>query len=688
MNNAWTVSDYDALAVVDDPAERLHKGWLESLLRDIDAAPKLMEAIRAAVAAHPGKLAVGTLKTQYYAWKKFGTAGLVDRRRLRRFSKVSAWVECYMTYCERHNRNNKGGWRDMIDDLWSGKVLPHGVGDWRDAWRSENPQRAVPPVCPEGWFPKCARYETLQRSVKTNPDYLFQLAASRKGRKAAHEFLIPVLKTRIGLEPGQVLECDDLHIDAEVVMPGLGRIARPQKFVIYDIASGFQTASTMRPQYPETKGEKRNSLKEREFRMLHAYQLTDVGIHKTGARIVVEHGTTAIREPLERRVRSIPVYGSLISYDRSGILAEAVHAGMFKGDGGGNFRIKAYCEQAHRLEHSRRAMLPGQVGQDAGHCPESHAAMVKYDRLMMDAVTKLPAEQRDLVRYNLCDWQTFARLEMMLVDAIYDDPDHRLEGWAEKRVTVWRMSDTDRWRPVGELDDMNDTRRAAIMAFLQSHPQHIWNRSMTRREAWYKGVRNLIKIPLIELPLLLDDRPVKEGGDARTVTVKKNGTFGFVDQFYYGPDEVIYHATCKTRAGYQAALVPGREYLFFGTPVHHDGGVIVEPESGKVVGVAPAYKRAPVYDREAILRAAGAQNADLAAKLLPIRGRHQQEAEQRLALIGQNTDVLAGRVRTDRTCGRDVPEGTIDDLYSDESEEAEAQENVAELAQASTELFN
>lgn len=641
MKNALTVSNYDALAVVDDPAERLHKGWLEALLRDIHAATNKGEAMRAAVAANPGKLAFGTLKTQYYAWKKYGTAGLVDRRKLRRFSKVSAWVECYMTYCERHNRSNLGAWRVMIDDMWAGKVLPHGVGDWRDAWRAENPQKAVPAECPENWYPKCARYETLQRSVKTNPDYLFQIAASRKGRKNAHEFLLPVLKTRIGLEPGQVLECDDLHIDAECVMPGLGKIARPQKFVIYDIASGFQTASTMRPQYPETTGNRRNSLKEREFRMLHAYQLTDVGFHKAGVRIVVEHGTTAIREPVERRVKSIPVYGSLISYDRSGILAEAVHGGFFKGDGGGNFRIKAYCEQAHRLEHSRRAMLPGQVGQDADHRPESHAALVKYDQLIMDAVMKLPEESRDLVRYNLCDWQTFARLEMMLVDAIYDDPNHRLEGWAEKRVTVWRMSETDRWHPVSELDDMNDTQRAAIMAFLQSHPQHVWNRAMTRREAWYKGVRNLIKIPLIELPLMLDDRPWKAGGDARTVTVKKNGTFGFVDQFYYGPDEVIYHATCKTRAGYQAALVPGRDYLFFGTPVHPDGGVIVEPESGKVIGVAPAYKRAPVYDREAILRAAGDQNADLAAKMLPIRGRHQQEAEQRLALIGNNASVLS-----------------------------------------------
>jgi len=560
-----------------------------------------------------------------------------------------------------------------MDDFWSGKALPHGVGDWRDAWRSDNPQKSVPQECPDGWFPKCARYETLQRSVKTNPDYLFQIAASRKGRKAAHEFLIPVLKTRIGLEVGQVYECDDQHVDVDVRMPGIGKMARPQKFRIDDIASGFPAASVMRPQYPETDGAKRNSLKEREFRMLHAYLLTNVGFHKSGTRIVVEHGTTAIREPVERRVKSIPGYGSLITYERSGILAEAVHAGMFKGDGGGNFRFKAYCEQAHRLEHSRRAALPGQLGQDADHQPESLTAMVKYDRLIMEAVAKLPQDKRDLIRYNLCDWTTFSRLDAMLCDAIYDDPDHRLEGWAEKRVTVWRMNESDRWHPIAELEDMNDTQRAAIMAYLQSHPQNVWNRAMTRREAFFKGQASMIRVPLIELPLMLDDRPWKQGGDARPITVKKNGTFGFVDQFYYGPDEVVYHATCRTRAGFQAALIPGREYIFFGTPLHAEGGIIVDKESGKVIGIAPTYKRAPTCDREAILRAAGDQNADLAAKMMPIRGRHQMEAEQRLALIGNNTDVMAGRVeRPDLTDGDAADLGELandkpaDDFWQEE----------------------
>jgi len=634
------LSTYDELAVVDDPDDRMNSGWLEALLKDIAQAPRLMVAIQAAAAAHPARLSVGSLKRKYYAWKRQGTAALVDQRKLRRLGKAHTWVECFMTYCENHNRSNRGSWRVMLSDLWAGKVLPHGVGDWREVWRTERTDVPVPDHCPEGWIPKRARYENLQKALKKNPDYRFQIIAGRQGRKAAHEFLLPVLKTRRGLRPGQVIECDDVHVDIEVVMPGVGRIARPQMFVGYDIASGFKAVDTVRPQYATTKGGKRDSLKEAEFRMLNAYLLTGVGFHKDGCRIVVEHGTTAIRPTLERRIKSIPHYGCLINYERSGILAEAVHAGMFKGDGGGNFRMKPYCEKAHSIEHSRRAMLPGQVGKDADHRPESHAALANYDQNIMNAVLKLPAEKRELIMCNLCDWQTFVRLNYLLTDTVMDDPDHRMEGWSDNRVVVWRLSDTDEWKPVSALYDMgDDQQRDAVLAFLQAHPEHRGNRRMTRREVWNSGKADLVRVPLFELPLLLD--PDK---DARVVRVKKDGTFGFSDQYYYGQDEIIYHAACRTRLGFRAALIPGREYIFYGTPYHTDAGVIVDPESGKVIGLAPVYTRAPIYDREAIIRAAGKQNEDLARKMMPFRGRHQQEAEQRLALIGRNADVLSGRL--------------------------------------------
>jgi hypothetical protein len=74
-----------------------------------------------------------------------------------------------------------------------------------------------------------------------------------------------------------------------------------------------------------------------------------------------------------------------------------------------------------------------------------------------------------------------------------------------------------------------------------------------------------------------------------------------------------------------------------------------------VIGVCSQYKRAGYNNQAAIVAAAGAQNHDLATKMLPFRGRHQAEAEQRMAMIGNNADVLAGRIQPKRADLSDDP---------------------------------
>jgi hypothetical protein len=133
--------------------------------------------------------------------------------------------------------------------------------------------------------------------------------------------------------------------------------------------------------------------------------------------------------------------------------------------------------------------------------------------------------------------------------------------------------------------------------------------------------------------------------------------------------------------------VPGQSYALFGTPYHADA-VIVDRESGKTVGVAPNYKRAPLYDREAIIRAAGAQNADLASKMMPVRGRHQLEAEARMALIGRNADVFAGRVAVPSAVGdgpvcelEDLTDGRVPERDEDGADEDAQDEALAMIEQ-------
>lgn len=674
MNHALELHDFDLLAVVDNPDQRLEIGWLNAVCQDLAEAPKLMDAIRQVVKENPGRTSVGTLKRKYYAWKSDGLAGLVDRRKLKKRNKVNPWVECYMMHAENHNRSNKGGYDAMMERFWAGEVLEHGVGTWRDWWRREYPHKAVPAECPAGYTPKCAAYPNLQRAAKkSNPHMGCQIIASRQGRKAMHPYLLPVLRTRIGLKPGQVIQFDDVETDVETVMPGIANIARPVMFVGYDVASGMKVCSVCRPEYPKTGGKKKDSLKESEFRMMGADFLINTGFHKDGVRLVGEHGTAAFRAPLQKRIKSIPGYGELINFDVSGILAEAIHAGYFKGNGGGNFRLKAFCERMHRLEHSMRSMLPGQVGQDADHRPESHAALVKYNQQVMIAAKEMltPSEQ-ELIRYSLLEYKDFVQIAERLSDAISDSRNHQLEGWEHNRANFYRLNESDpEWKPMSDFDNYPPEEREQFLAHISRNRDKklIANLQLTRREVWNMGVKDLIRIPLIDLPMLLDDRLISNGGDAREITVHKNGTFEFQDKFYFGQEKQIFYATCTTRPGFQQSLIPGRKYLFFVTPYQAEGGVIVDRDSGNIIGVAPYYNKAPIYDRQAIMEKAGEQNHDLAVKMMPVRGRHQREAEARLQLIGHNADVFAGRKQPPLPQIKTT--ATINDLYEEQLVENE-----------------
>ena len=67
---------------------------------------------------------------------------------------------------------------------------------------------------------------------------------------------------------------------------------------------------------------------------------------------------------------------------------------------------------------------------------------------------------------------------------------------------------------------------------------------------------------------------------------------------------------------------------------------LVDKGDGHTLGTCPLFNRAPVYDRHAIEVAMGDQSADLAAKVLPIRGRHQAEAEDRARRMAHNRRVI------------------------------------------------
>ncbi|MBQ7251459.1 MAG: hypothetical protein IJS32_02530 [Kiritimatiellae bacterium] len=640
------LATYRRLAPRTAPAARTRIARRAELVASVAEAVAGGEGVVPAIArvAERCRIPAGSLKRWYYAWKKSGDDALIDARHNSRGSSAAKWLPVFKTYAERDLNTTRNAWRKMISDLRDGKVFP-GLGSWSDLWAAEHPFSPLPDRCDPAWIPSGASYPSLMRALRADPDGVFALAASRRGMRAAHAHVLPVLTTRRGLPVGAIYEFDDVWHNIDIMLP-TGKVAQPLEFAGYDVASGYKCMSVVKPRFVAEDGT-RSNLKEQQFRFAFAAHMVSVGFHKAGVRCVVEHGTTAIRPPVERKIRLIPGFGSLISFARSGILSEQVHAGLFIGSGGGNFRFKALVESSHGVMHNRTASLPGNRGRDAEHMHESRDALVKYEEKTFAELEKWGGPGFGArMQSGLLSFDEYVSAFRRAEAEVMDDPIHRLEGWDERTVAEYRLGPGAPWRNAEELMDMDPAGANAIAAFLAVHPDCRRRRFMTRREVWARGQAELIRFPLFEMPAFLDE------SDTREVVVRQDGTFGFRDALYFGRDEVLYRAEARSFEGAVRRFAPGTRLTVFWNPILPDQVWVVDRDSGITIGTAPLHVRAPTYDQDAIKRAMGAQSHDLARKVLPIRGRHQREAEERAARMSVNAELL----REARAAAADLPD--------------------------------
>ena len=624
---------YTRLAPRTDPASRSEMARRAEAVAFIESAPgDRMGAMRQA--AEKWGFSFGTMKRHYYAWKQRGEAAFLDlRHEGRGMAASSAFAECLKKYAEGDLNTTFGGWQRMMAEFRGGAVLPCGIGKWSDVWQREHPFEAVPDRCPEDYVPSGASYGNLVRALRNDPDTVFALAASRRGMRAAHAHVLPVLTTRRGLAVGAVYQFDDVWHNIDIMLP-TGKVAQPLEFAGYDVASAFKCASIVKPRFTSEDGSRRN-LTEQQFRFLLGFTLCVTGFHKGGVRLVVEHGTTAIRGEVERQIKLIPGFGQLVSFARSGILSEQVHAGLFIGSGGGNFRFKAMIESSHGVMHNATASLPGNRGRDAEHMHESRDALVRYEEKTAAELDKWggPGFSARMVS-GLLSFDEYVSAFRRAEAAVMDSPKHKLEGWDGREVAEYRLGDDAPWTDAETLMDMAPAQAAAIAAFLAAHPQHRRRRYMTRREVWARGQADLVRVPLFEMAAFLAP------ADARECVVREDGTFAFRDALYYGRDEVVYRAEARDFHGAVRRFAPGTKLAVKWNPLVPDRVWILDRDSGATLGTAPLHARAPVYDKVAVERALGAQSHDLARKVLPVRGRHQREAEDRAARIALNAQLL------------------------------------------------
>lgn len=626
------VADISSLKARVDAAD-----WRDVML-ELEAAPpcaltRLMRDMELR-----GVAPYGTIRNKFYEYRRSGDVALVDRRRCRQLTRRNPWMDAFRAYAEDDRNTSKGGYRRMMDDFRRGVAMPGGVGTWRDVWGRERPFAPVPAECPLDWTPRGATYANLMAAAKESPDFLFAVAASRRGRKAAHRYLVPVLTTRVGLPVLAKVEYDDVWHNIDIMFGA--RVCQPLEFAGYDVASGFKCSSLMKPRFERGDGV-RDNLKERQFRFLFAHDHIVRGFHRDGIEDVVEHGTTAIRQDVERQIKAIPGMGPLIAIRRSGILSEQVHAGLFIGNGGGNFRMKALCEGAHNILHNRSASLEGNRGRDAERMHESRSALVRYEERLMAAAARLPEEFALRLESGLMTFDEYAAAFKRIEDSLMDDPEHSLEGWDGRTVREWRLSpDSNDWRPDSELLEMakSDPGGARAVAAVVGRDARLRRvRAMSRREAYVAGLRSgeIVRVDEWYLPHFMDI-----GKDAVEVTVRDNGLIGIRDRMLYGRDELLFRASVRNRAGWEQTLPPGRKALALHNPMIPGKLWLVDSADGHTLGICPQYARVAAYDRHAIEVAMGEQAKDLAAKVLPVRGRHQAQAEARAHRMAANLRVM------------------------------------------------
>lgn len=644
------ISDLSAVSILPRAA-RDDVFRMEALMARIDRAPrgerrKVILQIEADLGFKRG-FDEKSLYRKYQRWVAAGRtrAGLINRAALRRLECRSAIYHCFKHYCENNQRGSRAAWRTLIEDLCAGKSLPHGVGDWRAVYRVEHgPDAELPAQCPyslerppEGW--------TYGRLMQVAGLSMFEKTAARIGMNAAREYILPVLTTRVGLHLGEYLQFDDKWWDVECNVVGQGRSVRPLEFVCRDVLSAATWARGIRPRVFNESTGKRENLKEREMRFMVAYILTEVGVYKGGAKFVLEHGTAALSDEDIARVNRL--HPGLITPVRSGIISDQVHAGMWAGSEGGNYRIKALLESLHGLDHSALAMLPGQVGRNRESCPEQFKHLSAYNVELIKAAAQLSEERRRMLLWPILPFSQLVQIANELYERLEDRKWHSLEGWEECGFVIaeYRLGDGSNWFPVSTLDQMSLDQRRAIEAYLDANPTCKRVRRLSPREVRARLRHELITLPLYCIPDLLRH---EDGFETR---VEHNGTIQFEDQ-YLGPQIHVFHATVVTPAGFHQALVPGLRYWVHITPYQPNHLFVSDAESGAILGVAPRYDRAPRYDIEAIHRLQGLQAHHRSELSAPIKGRHQQEAEQRAALLANNAAVIAGEPVTDEEKAR------------------------------------
>lgn len=652
---------YAALECVDSFVERDRVIKLDGIFRLIREENGNGGKILKLFAKYQRMYGLKGLKRKYYVWLEAeeksaggGVVALVDGRKMKRPERDNPFLRDFKTYCERNK--NSGGCRaaydEMLRDFRCGFRFdgqPFAFGSWRDIWREQHKYEAVPATCPSYWVPHGFTYQMMAAHYSRAKGRDLALAWNRQGMFAATaKHLPPVVRSRVGLHPGEVYQSDDVWHNIDVYAPGIKGVFQPLEFATYDVASAFKIGSLMKPRSlkvdPKTGKEVRDNLKEQQFRFEVAGLMCNTGFYRGGVTWIGEHGTTRLNDRVLARIAAVPGWGELFHWKMSGILNTPAHKGILMGDGGGNPRMKALCECSHNIHHNATAGMPGSRGRDAAHMHESRGAAVKYSERMIALAERLDPALVPLLQLPILEWKNYLAYFRLIEDEVMDRHDHHLEGWAEKEIVEYRLAETEPWQPIARLLDMRPDAAAATRGIIEQNPAELMRkRRMSRREAWAAGQKDLVKWPVFDACAFFDPGDRKHGikGDQRKATAGQDGTITFTDSLYYPGERKIYLAQYRDRNGTPHNLRAGDEVWFYWCPMLPLQIWITDEAGDENYGIAPALKTAAWADPHSIEVAVGQRQHQIAELMADTRARHAESEIARRAAENVNRALMS-----------------------------------------------
>jgi hypothetical protein len=572
-----------------------------------------------------------TVMRYYYAYKAKGRLGLIDSRKYGRITNDGAlrglppqFIEHWKAMNERFQRNN--GARHCY------RILMDGLKMWRRGSKEHAiPGYDAPPANqlgkshPVGWS-----YENLWRHLSS----LGERALARQGRQAFKKYLPKIHTTRVGLDPGELLQIDDQWDDLNVVWNN-GQVARPLSLDLIDVASVCELQDGVAGRF-EQEGKKIHLKEEYTFWLLLTHFERE-GFHATrGTTVLHESGTACVSEELAAGF--LHASEGRIKMDKGGVDRRPVMGMLFEGPAKGSPRFKSLREGRFAFHRTLTALLPGQAGRNREEAPEEQAAVVRYTERLLSLV---PKEQQHLLILPMLKEEQYHERRRLIKALMNNRIDHTFEGWEECGFVeqIFRMPDwpEGKWARLELLQEamlkLSPERRELLnMAMVASQEQLITSRRMSPLEVWQASASKRTPLPIWKRNLVIPQHLAHAVtvGDDRMIQVVRDGK------------PWRFTAKAKTPSGHELRFNPREDLLLYINPLN-PSLVLACDVHNSALGIMSLLEAPTRIDYDGYLKRQ-AEVQEIAREIeRDVAHRATPVTKQRIAMANHNARVVQGK---------------------------------------------